>query len=99
MFFRPLTVEDFAAIADLMLQELREALSHRGIALTYDTEALTALATAAHGGKRGARDLRTVIRRQVEDVLASEIVARYEIPPTAVAIEANPEGGVTLHYT
>ena len=99
VFFRPLSVEDFRAIAGLMLGELKEALTHRGITLTWSDEALSALATAAHGGKRGARDLRNVIRRQVEDVLASEIVARYEIPPTAVAIEANPAGGVTLNYT
>jgi len=99
VFFRPLSVEDFRAIAGLMLGELKEALTHRGITLTWSDEALSALATAAHGGKRGARDLRNVIRRQVEDVLANEIVARYEISPTAVAIEANPAGGVTLNYT
>jgi len=99
VFFRPLSVEDFRAIAGLMLTELREALTHRGIALTWSEEALTALATAAHGGKRGARDLRNVIRRQVEDALASEIVARYEIPPQAVSIETDAEGGIRLNYT
>ena len=99
VFFRPLSVEDFRSIAGLMLEELKEALTQRGIALTWSEAALTALATAAHGGKRGARDLRNVIRRQVEDVLATEIVARYEIPPTAVSIDANGEGGVTLNYT
>ncbi len=99
VFFRPLSVEDYVSIARLMLTELVEPLSQRGIALTWTDEALTALATAAHGGKRGARDLRNVIRRQVENVLAQEIVARYEIPPKAVEIQANPEGGVTLTYT
>ena len=99
VFFRPLSVEDYVSIARLMLTELVEPLAQRGIALTWTEEALTALATAAHGGKRGARDLRNVIRRQVENVLAQEIVARYEIPPKAVEIQAAPEGGVTLAYT
>ncbi len=98
VFFRPLSVEDYVAIARLMLEELVAPLAERGITLRWTDEALTALATAAHGGKRGARDLRNVIRRQVENVLAQEIVARYEVPPTSVEIQANPEGGVTLVY-
>ena len=98
VFFRPLSREDFVAIARLMLTELVEPLAQRGIALRWSEEALEALASAAHGGKRGARDLRNVIRRQVENVLAQEIVARYEIPPTAVEIVAAPDGGVTLQY-
>ena len=75
VFFRPLSREDFVAIARLMLEELVEPLSQRGIAFGWTEDALTALADAAHGGKRGARDLRNVTRRQVENVLAAEIVA------------------------
>ena len=100
VFFRPLSKEDFVEIARLMLDELKEPLADRGITLTYSEAALAALATAAHGGKRGARDLRNVIRRQVENELATEIVARYEIPPSVVEIEANDTAdGVTLKYS
>ena len=99
VFFRPLSQEDFVAIARLMLEELQAPLADRDIALSWTDEALVALAKAAHGGKRGARDLRNVIRRQVEDALATEIVARYEIPPKTATIVASPEGGVTLNYT
>ena len=99
VFFRPLSKEDFVAIAQLMLEELKQPLADRGVILSWTDEALTALADAAHGGKRGARDLRSVIRRQVEDALASEIVARYEIPPKTAEVVANPAGGVTLNYT
>ncbi len=99
VFFRPLSLEDYVEIARLMLNELVEPLAGRGITLHYTEAALTALATAAHGGKRGARDLRNVIRRQVENELASEIVARYEIPPSVVEIDAAENGnGVTLTY-
>ncbi len=99
VFFRPLSKEDFVAIARLMLEELKGPLADRGVALSWTEEALSALAQAAYGGKRGARDLRGVIRRQVEDALASEIVTRYEIPPKTAEIVADPDGGVTLNYT
>ena len=99
VFFRPLSKEDFVEIARLMLNELVEPLANRGITLTFSEAALSALATAAHGGKRGARDLRNVIRRQVENELAAEIVARFEIPPSVVEIDANETGnGVVLNY-
>ena len=97
VFFRPLSREDFVAIARLMLEELVEPLSQRGIRFGWTDEALTALADAAYGGKRGARDLRNVIRRKVENVLAAEIVARYEVPPTAVTV-AVADGEITLQY-
>ncbi len=98
VFFRPLSKENFVEIAGLMLQELVQPLGERGIALTWTDGALQALADAAHGGKRGARDLRNVIRRQVENPIAQEIVARHDAPPTDIAIEAKPDGGVILQY-
>ena len=97
VFFRPLSREDFVAIARLMLEELVEPLSQRGIRFGWTDEALAALADAAHGGKRGARDLRNVIRRKVENVLAAEIVARYEVPPAEVTV-AVADGEIILQY-
>ena len=97
VFFRPLSREDFVAIARLMLEELVEPLSQRGITFGWTEDALTALADAAYGGKRGARDLRNAIRRKVENVLAAEIVARYEVPPTRVTVDA-VDGEITLQY-
>ncbi len=99
VFFRPLTREDFVIIGGLMLSELVEPLAARGIALTWTDAALNALASEAHGGKRGARDLRNVIRRRVENVLAQELVTRHADPFTAVAVDADSEGKVVLQYT
>jgi len=99
VFFRPLTREDFVTIGGLMLSELVEPLAARGIALTWTDAALNALASEAHGGKRGARDLRNVIRRRVENVLAQELVTRHADPFTAVAVDADSEGKVVLRYT
>ena len=74
--FDPLNEEHFREIAVLMLTELQGPLSERGISLKWD-EALPAwLAQRAAGGKRGARDLRNTIRREVEDRLASLLVER-----------------------
>ena len=61
--FRPLSQEDFAGIASLMLDEYVAGLKERGITLRYDAAAARWLAQKAFGGKSGARDLRNTIRR------------------------------------
>ena len=97
VFFRPLSKENFVDIARLMLTELVEPLAERGIKLTWTDAALTALAEKSHGGKRGARDLRNLIRREVENKIAETIVNRHDDPVTAVAIDGSADG-VTLSY-
>jgi ATP-dependent Clp protease ATP-binding subunit ClpA len=97
VFFRPLSKESFVAIARLMLDELVEPLAERGIKLTWTDAALTALAEKSHGGKRGARDLRNLIRREIENKIAETIVARHNDPVTAVAVDAT-ENDITLNY-
>jgi ATP-dependent Clp protease ATP-binding subunit ClpA len=97
VFFRPLSKENFVDIARLMLGELVDPLAERGITLTWTDAALTALAEKSHGGKRGARDLRNLIRREVENKIAETIVNRHNNPVTAVAIDATADG-IVLNY-
>ena len=97
VFFQPLSRESYTKIAALMLDELVEPLRERGITLTYTDAACQALAEQAVGGKRGARELRNAIRRQVENRLAEEIVTRCEQPFTAVTVDA-VDSAVQLTY-
>ncbi|MBQ4612737.1 MAG: AAA family ATPase [Clostridia bacterium] len=97
VFFRPLTKENFVDIARLMLTELVAPLAERGITLSWTDAALTALAEKSHGGKRGARDLRNLIRREIENPLAEEIVKRHGAPLTAINIDAD-ESGIKREY-
>ncbi len=74
IIFRHLTEEDFVAIAALMLNEYVDTLKEKGIRFTFDEKAQRYLAKKAHGGKSGARDLRNLIRKEVEDKIAAAIV-------------------------
>ena len=69
--FNPLTAENLEKIAALMIDELRPALSERGIELVVDDSALKAVCQKANGGKYAARDLRHTIRREIEDPVAA----------------------------
>ena len=86
VYFAPLTKEHFADIAVLMLTELVAPLGERGITLTWSDEVPSHLAEKAHGGKRGARDLRNVIRREVEDPVTTRIVEGQGQRLTAISL-------------
>jgi len=74
IIFRHLTEEDFVAISSLMLSEYIDSLNEKGIRFTFDEKAQKCLAKKAYGGKSGARDLRNLIRKEVEDKIAAAIV-------------------------
>ena len=81
--FEPLSEESLCQIARLLMKDMEETLKDRGIALNCEEDALRLLAQKASGGKYGARDLRTTIRREVEDrvasLLLSDLPSREEI--------------------
>ncbi len=96
VYFRPLSVEEYAAIADLMLSELVDPLKERGITLSWDNAVCDTLAKKTHGGKRGARDLRSAIRREVEDVIAAKLVDLYDTPPKAFVLSVDENNAIAV---
>lgn len=72
--FAPLTLENYEGIAALMLDEMKEPLLEKGITLKYGKKALSVIAEKAYGQKFGARDIRKVIRTDIEDKVAELII-------------------------
>ena len=72
--FNDLSLDDYKRIAVLMLNELVDPLTDKGIAFTWNDDAVSLIAEKSIDGPRGARDLRNVIRKNVEDVITERIV-------------------------
>ncbi len=72
--FNPLTKENYEQIAGLMLNEMKAPLEEKLIFFSYDSEATKLIAEKAYGKKSGARDIRHVIRKEVEDKIAALII-------------------------
>lgn len=87
--FNPLTEENFAGIAGLMLDEMKSPLKEKHISLRYTDEALKTIAHKAYGQKLGARDIRSVIRNEVEDKIAELLIDKGDGAVSAVAISAD----------
>ena len=90
--FDPLSKESYAEIAGLMLTEMKDPLSEKGIELKYDKRVPAAIAEKAYGKKFGARDIRSVIRSEIEDKIADIIVESASKPVKTIRISAKKDG-------
>ena len=72
--FNQLTEADFRRISTIMLSELRDTLSDKGIRLTWDDSLLDWLTEKSFSIKFGARNLRRLIEKEIENPLATAIV-------------------------
>lgn len=77
--FNSLTFADFEKIASIMLDELKESLKDKGIELCCDDSVAVYIAKKSYGSKKNARGIRDCVRREVEDILANEIVFNQNI--------------------
>ena len=91
--FAPLSPESLKRIAALMLGEYKEPLAAKGIGLSWTEAALALLCEKAKGGKFGARDLRRVIRKEVEDPLSEMLISGKAL--TSVQVDAQ-DGAIVL---
>lgn len=97
--FSPLTPESLAKIAELMLTELKDSLSERLIDFKFDSGVCTYLAEKCGNGKRGARELRNTIRREIENKLVDIIVDNGEGSIKALNCTAAPDIKIEVEYS
>ena len=72
--FKPLSLEAYNGIAHLMIGEMEQPLSEKNISLEVSDEAYALVAKKASGGKFGGRDVRRIVRKDIEDKVANIIV-------------------------
>ena len=96
VYFRQLTEEHFRDIAAIMLSELQESLSDKGFTFTYDDGVIDVLVEKSYSAAYGARNLRRCIQRELEDPMASKIIAAFENPVTQ--LKATAENGEIVIY-
>ncbi len=87
--FKTLTKENFISIAHLMLSEYIDTLAEKGIDFRFDDKACEYLANKSCNGKSGARDLRNLIRKEVEDKITGELILAGEGTLSAISVSAN----------
>ena len=94
--FNKLTEENFRAIAGIMLTELRQALSERGVDFTWDESVIDALVKKSYSVTYGARNLRRTIQKELEDPIAQKIIESFVSPLHTLHAAADETGTFTV---
>jgi ATP-dependent Clp protease ATP-binding subunit ClpC len=87
--FHKLEREDMRHIIEIQLKRLRKQMADREVTIEFTKEALDKLSEAGYDPAFGARPLRRVLQRMIEDPM-SEMILRGDIPlGSKVIIEPN----------
>ena len=80
--FNQLTEENFRGIAAIMLGELGKTLLEKNITFTWEDSLLDYLVKKSYSAAYGARNLRRLIQKELEDAIAVRLIENYQFPPT-----------------
>jgi ATP-dependent Clp protease ATP-binding subunit ClpC len=96
IIFQPLTKGQIVQIVDLMVRQVVARLGEQQIALELSDEAKAWLAEHGYDANYGARPLRRLIQRQIENGLSRSLLAGEFTEGDHVRVEAGPDG-LTFH--
>ncbi|MBO5556881.1 MAG: ATP-dependent Clp protease ATP-binding subunit, partial [Oscillospiraceae bacterium] len=89
--FNQLTEENFRAIAALMLGEVRDVLAEKGLSLRWDESLLDYLVKKGYSVTYGARNLRRLIQKEIEDTIAQQLIDQRGRGIRAVRLSASSD--------
>ena len=85
--FRQLSKEDLGEIVDIEIKKIQKRLEYHDIILKYDDEVKTFLINEGYTPEYGARPLRRIVEKYIEDQLAEEILRRNFKKESTIRIE------------
>ena len=96
--FRPLEVADLVRIVQLQLKDLAALLAEQGLALRVDDAVAEAMARQGYEPEYGARPLRRVLRRQLENPLSTLLLEERFSGASGVTVRLGEAGSDALVF-
>ena len=91
VYFHQLTEENFRGIAAIMLGELQTSLADKGLHFNWDDSLVDMLVKKSYSAAYGARNLRRTIQKEIEDLMAAQIINAFEQPITEIRATAQAD--------
>jgi len=73
--FRPLTPEELVQVVSLMLDGVNKTLAQQKVSVNVSDEAKVALVNAGYDPRLGARPMRRVVQRTVENIVSQKLLS------------------------
>ena len=87
--FNHLSEDNFRDICAIMLSDLKKSLARSGIEFSWDDKAVDYLTHKSFSVRFGARNLRRLIEKEVEDKAATMIIESYKAPLSAISVTSD----------
>lgn len=84
--FRPLTKSELLQVIDLILVGINKNLANQKVAVAVDDQAKLALVEAGYDPRLGARPMRRVVQRTVENIVAEKILIGELVPGSGIRL-------------
>jgi ATP-dependent Clp protease ATP-binding subunit ClpA len=91
VYFNKLSEENFNGIAAIMMKELKDSMAEKNLLLSYDDRLLEYLTKKSYSLTYGARNLRRLIQKEVEDAITEVIITNYAVPVHAISVTAKDD--------
>ncbi len=88
VLFRPLTKKELTQVVDLLIKRLNQALAERKITVRLTQRAKELLADRGYDPRLGARPLRRVVQRAVENMVAQKLLGGNVMPGQVLELDA-----------
>ncbi|MFO0971211.1 MAG: AAA family ATPase [Candidatus Saccharimonadales bacterium] len=88
VLFRPLTVEELTQVVDLIVLGINKTLAAQKVSVKLTDQAKRFLAEAGYDPRLGARPLRRVTQRSIENILAQKLLSNQAMPGTTIELDA-----------
>lgn len=84
--FRPLTKSELLQVIDLILVGINKNLANQKVAVAVDDQVKLALVEAGYDPRLGARPMRRVVQRTVENIVAEKILTGELVPGSGIRL-------------
>jgi ATP-dependent Clp protease ATP-binding subunit ClpC len=92
VLFRPLEAPELAQVAQLMIKEVNHTLEAQNISVQLTPEALAVIIKDGYDPEFGARPMRRVIQKTVENAVASRILSQQAQAGTTITLDVGDLG-------
>lgn len=88
VLFRPLNQDELVQVIDLILKGVNKNLAVQKISVVVDDDAKRMLVNAGYDPRLGARPMRRIVQRVVENIVANQMLTNQAMPGTQLRITA-----------
>ena len=89
--FNRLSEEDFKGITGIILKELQDSLAEKHVSFTWDETLVDYLTHKSYSLTYGARNLRRLVQRELEDAIAMKLIESWQTPVTQLKAVADQD--------